>query len=391
MADQPANLLDRLFGINRLIVGGTERACHNILELIGSWAYAEGVDADGNPTIKITAPSDVAALGALFGSGSDGDWIASSGTTTLTRDMYYATGRPTGTAKMVTNGFVPHFSVELDLENCTAGAINNDGAPNSGANGGAGTSAGTLGASGAGANGASGSGGDNNGTQGSQAAAVDPSNGGACGSGGAGGNGGGGKTGGAASAARTPTNYAPIQSPLQQLMRAGSMIKGGVGASGGSSGGGSASGSSATAPGGGSGGGPVLVLARKVKRGASTPVGAIRSLGGASSGEPGGSAGTNAGGFGGPPGAGGGPVHLIVGEVAGTSATGLLSAKGGNGQNGQNGNGTGANGAGGQSGAGGEVRFTNLGAGTTTYLAPSAAVAGSGQTGGVASSQQLNV
>lgn len=59
----------------------------------------------------------------LFGDGSDGAVSVSSGTTTLTKDMFYSNLTITGTGKIDPAGFKIFVSGTLDLSNAPAGAI----------------------------------------------------------------------------------------------------------------------------------------------------------------------------------------------------------------------------------------------------------------------------
>ncbi len=58
-----------------------------------------------------------------FGDGIDGVVAISAGTTTLARDMYYATLTMSGTGKLNTNGFRVFVSGTLDISAAPAAAI----------------------------------------------------------------------------------------------------------------------------------------------------------------------------------------------------------------------------------------------------------------------------
>lgn len=58
-----------------------------------------------------------------FGNGSDGTVVISSGTTTLTRDMYYANLSISGTGRIDPNGFRIFVSGQLSLSSAAEGAI----------------------------------------------------------------------------------------------------------------------------------------------------------------------------------------------------------------------------------------------------------------------------
>lgn len=341
---------------------------------------------------------------AIFGSGVDGNVTISSGTTTLTRDMYYNNLTISGTGRLSTAGFKIFIAGTLDLTNAPAGAIYNSGG--SGGNGVNGTSSGGAagaagsavpsGVVGGGATGVIGRTGVNGSAVGlagnAGALSATPANGGTAGAGGAGANGsGGGGSGGAAGAAGTaPTNFL-ISRYVEDLIKNGTGTIGGgsSGGSGGSGGGGSSSTSASGGSGGsGSGGGVIYVLAKNISRGSSTAVGAIQAKGG-SGGNAGNSTGvsSSAGGSGGGGGGGGGWIYLVTSSLSGTTATNAIDASGGNGGNGGNGgSGTSsgaAGGNGGGGGGGGRITYINVSSGAITESAGSAGTSGS--TGSAAS------
>jgi hypothetical protein len=321
----------------------------------------------------------------FFGDGSDGTVTISSGTTTLTRDMYYANLTISGTGQISSQSFRIFVSGTLDLSNAPANSIQknsttggNGGATGTAGTGNAGAGAGSLGAAqnggaggagglGAGATGAAGGGGQNGGSGGLGA-------GGGAGSGGAGG----GASGGTAS---TPFL---LRRPEFHLLRGATLIGMGSGGRGGGSGGGDGTNNGGGGGGGSGGAGCVYITARTINRGASTAVSAIQAISGKA-----GNGGTpttgNAGGGGGAGAGGGGWIYIIYRYLTGATGTNILDAGGGGGGNGGNGVGTGLGGNGGSSGDGGRVTLINIETGTlieTTGAAGSAGTNASGITGG---------
>ncbi len=332
------------------------------------------------------------ALSGWFGSGSDGDLTSSAGTTTLTKPTHYNDVTLTGTAKIHTAGWPLWVNGVLNLDAAAAGAINfdgNDAVLNTGGlqlfgawfGGDAAVTqqGGNAGSSGTGVGGLGGAG-----------THLTPSNGGENGQGGTGGTGNGGANAGGSGGGNpsAPTRFSQqawFTSLFGWLSGVATPIKGGGSGSGGGGGGGGG-GSGNRGHSGGGGGGTVVVYARTISRTASTAVGAIRSRGGAAAvGSAG--IGTDRGGGGGGGSGGGGGAYVFCGGVTGASATNAITSPGGAPTAGGNGSGTGLGGNGGGAGGGGEVLFIDYGAGITTYLAPSARIAGgaaSGITGGAA-------
>ena len=336
----------------------------------------------------------------FFGDASDGDVVISSGTTTLTRDMYYRNLTVSGTGALVTNGFRVFVQEKLDLTAAPAGAIRNDGGNGSvgaSSNGGAAGSApaaGTVGGGGAGTAGGNGSTtAAGNGAAAAAPANQTPCNGGASGSSGAGGDGDGAGGPGATTAGATAGSALSLRRWTDTLLRGASLIVGGVGGPGGGGGGASSgNGPGGGAGGGGSGGGVLWLSARIVDRSASTAAGAIRANGGAGGNGAVGQASGNSGGGGGGSGAGGGWVFLAYLALRGAAASNAVQASGGTGGAGGNGLGSGAGGRGGTGGSGGRVTSLNLGAGTVAESLGSAGTAGganSGATGGTAGAGNL--
>lgn len=320
----------------------------------------------------------------LYGDGSDGDVTVSSGTTTLTRDMYYRNLTISGTGSIYTAGNRIFVSEVTDLTAAPNGAIYNSGFSGSGAVGQTGETGVAGGASSAVGGGVSGGAGAN-GTTGAGQAGVSSANavanGGTGGAGGAGGSGSGG-AGGAGAAAGTLTAY-PVRKFQDQLIHGATLISGGGGGGGAGSGGGSGTGTGNGGGGGGGGGGVVFLSSRVVDRGASTASIAIQAIGGAGAGNA--STNTNCGGGGGSGGGGGGWIYVCYNLLEGSTGTDIFDASGGAGGTGGNGNGTALGGTGGTGGAGGRITLIDLGTGTVTETVGSAGSAGSaasGNTGG---------
>lgn len=358
---------------------------------------------------------------SVFGSGVDGDVTISSGTTTLTRDMYYNTLTITGTtSKISTNGYRILVKDKLDISGytgsgpvfdnsgsgSTAAASNTMTGPGAGAGGGAGSVYATA---------------TSNGSNGSASSATAYGLGGRGGNGGSGGNGygytglgsvtpygGSGGSGGTSGTIQNTTvmgwfNYKPTHN--NNNINAGTSGAGGGGGAMGSNyynDGKSAYyysyGSGGSGGNGGAGGGCIFICARFLITGASTPAGSFTANAGN------GSAGSNyasvvgtniavgAGGGGG----GGGGGWILLGYYAkfGSAVTNLLKANGGNGAAGGTGYSNTPNsatspfgGAGGAGGAGGGVTLVNFALNTITTTSGSAGSSGgnaSGTTAGTA-------
>lgn len=319
---------------------------------------------------------------AVYGDGSDGTVTISSGTTTLTRDMFYANLTISGTGILNTAGFKVYVSGTLDISAAAAGSIINNGG-----NGGAGATAGTVGAVGAapglgttlanGTQNAAGAGGVAAGTAAASAGAVAGVIGGGHGVAGAGGLGASGAGGAGGPASSVTAIGASFRRYLPELFR---ISAGAIGlwstsrVMGGGGGGGDA-----TAGGGGGGcggqGGAVVIFARFIARGTNVAVGIIRSLGG-NGGNGGSATAGNRGGGGGGSGGPGGFVYLCFNQLTGSTITNAIDVTGGNGGTGGNGFGTGIGGGGGGSGGGGRVVLVELDAGTGSELAPTNGAAG---------------
>ncbi|HYQ42764.1 MAG TPA: hypothetical protein VER11_12375 [Polyangiaceae bacterium] len=331
----------------------------------------------------------------FFGDASDGDVVIASGTTTLTRDMYYRNLTISGTGALVTNGFRVFVQERLDLTAAPAGAIRADGGNGSGGSAATGGAAGAVVSAGTVGGGGPGSAGGNGSTTASGSGAASaaptnqtPANGGASGTSGAGGDGDGAGGPGATTAGATVAGSLSLRRWTSTLLRGASLIVGGAGGPGGGGGGASSgNGPGGGGGGGGAGGGIVWISARIVDRTASTAAGAIRANGGTGGNGAVGQASGNSGGGGGGSGAGGGWVFLAYLALRGASATNAVQASGGTGGAGGNGLGSAAGGRGGSGGSGGRITALNLGTGTVVESVGTAGTAGganSGTTGGSA-------
>jgi hypothetical protein len=337
-----------------------------------------------------------------FGDGSDGTVTISSGTTTLTRDMFYANLTLSGTGVLNTGGFRVFVNGILDISAAQSGAIINNGS-----NGSVGAAAGTAGVSGV-----SGAGGfalsvnqTNNGGAGGlttgTAASASGNGAGVIGGGataaGTGGTGTAGNTGGAGTAAITPTTFNAYRRFTPDFLKNGTSVVIGSRASGGGGGGGDGTVSGGGGGGGGGAGGFIWISANIIARGTNVNTAVIQSKGGtgAAGGSP---ASGNASGGGGGSGGSGGFVYIAYGSLTGSTITNCIDVSGGAGGAGGNGRGTALLAAvGGGSGGSGRVTMINLLLDTSTETAPitgTAGSAGSGLTGGAgaaANTSQVNL
>lgn len=304
-----------------------------------------------------------------FGDGSDGNVTISSGTTTLSRDMFYNNLTMSGTGKIVTNGYRIFVKSILDITAAAVGAIQwngNDGNNASGTTGGVAPSTQPAGATGdisIGAIGASSS--TANGTSGSSGV-IGNANGGISGKGGSGGTGTSG-TGGNGGAARVSTVNNPFLRFETSFLFGALLMCGGTGGSGGGSGAGDGTNVGGAGGSGGNGGGILAIYANAIIKSSSTPAGTFQANGGkGGNGSNSAAAGITGGGAGGGGGSGGW-VYLCYNYVYGPSITGLVQANGGNGGTGGNGFGSGASGGGGgDCGSGGRINAINIPLATAT-------------------------
>ena len=361
------------------------------------------IKADG--TAVVAATSSDTGSSSLYGAGTDGNVTISSGTTTLTRDMYYANLTMTG-GKINPAGYRIFVNDTFDISGYTTGgpAIERL----------SGTAAGiTVGVGIAGASGGSGGSTSYLTAGGTGTAGAATTNGGAGGASGAGGTGvvfdpgwGGtfypGNIGGGSGAAGTVTAI-PIYRRIPYLTSGpSSFINGGGRGSGGGGGGGgigNATGKEGTHPvtgptggNGGAGGGVLDIVCKTFKTSGSNPAGLITATGGNGSN---GVAGSNAGGSpngisggsGGGGGGGGGWIFFCYAIHNGTGVSNLIKADGGTGGNGASGGGGAATaGGGGNGGSGGRITLFNLTTNVITETTGSAGSAASGTTGGAGNS-----
>lgn len=357
--------------------------------VVVSRAIINHMRADGVNVGLVGELSQILADFAIYGAGSDGDVTIASGTTTMTRDMYYNNLTIASGAALYTAGFQVFVKGTLTL-NGTAKIhySGNAGGNASGATGGAaatapatGGSVGTPGTTGATAGATATTTG-----AGAQAVALTAQagplrcNGGQSNASESGGNGFGTNFGGAFRVGVLAGGALPVNRIRESLLFGASLIFGGSDGAGGGAGGGSGSVVGGGGGGGGAGGGVLYIAACHIVR-ATTAT--IESRGGNGGNGANGGSGTTGGGGGGAAG-GGGWIYLIYDDASGGSGT-FLDATGGTGGNGGNGGSTGNGGSGPAGGYGGRITRINRGAQTITETVGSAGSAGgsaSGVTGG---------
>lgn len=323
-----------------------------------AWSSLSYTDAQGSAQAKPYRS---------FGDGGDGNLTLTTGTVTLTTDIYYNNVTISGTGKIDLNGFKLFIKGTLDLTNAPVDAISSNGLPGLDASANIGGSSQTAVPSGS-------SGGQGQGTAGANgqltsgatatAIATFSGNGGTsftCGQGGVGVN-----TGGAAQSGGATTTFLMVKNFTTQFIYGTTLIGGGMGGRGGSSGGGDGVTNAGGGGGaGGNGGGVVAVYANVIITSASTSAGVISAKGG-KGGNGGTPAGGPAGGGGGGCGGGGGWIYLVYNEKYGPIIKGMLDASGGNGGGGGAGvglttTGISATGGGrGQGGSGGTIMVFNV-------------------------------
>jgi hypothetical protein len=330
-----------------------------------------------------------------FGDGSDGAVTISSGTTTLTRDMFYSSLTISGTGQLNTAGFRVFVNGILDLSSAGAGAI-----VANGGNGGNGSATGTAGTTAvAGPNGytltntaqnAAGAGTTTVGAAAGASGVALPVLGGGTAAGGTGGTGTSGNTGGAGTVAATPAGFNSFRRFTTDFPRP--TVNSGfaihlatvrTSSGGGGGGDGTVAGGGGGASGGG--GGCIWISAATIARGTNSTAAIIQCKGG-NGGNGGSPASGNASGGGGGAGGPGGFAYICFGSVTGSSIPAAVDVSGGPGGDGGTGRGTALLAARG-GGSGGSGRFTliNLTAGTSVEIVPIAGTSGgvgSGLTGG---------
>ena len=317
---------------------------------------------------KITTGVLSPALGGcplgFFGDGSDGALNISSGTTTLSRDMYYSSVTISGTARLDPNGFKIFVSGTLDLTNAPANAIsltvNNGGNGGTGTGGSAATSISSNSVGGSASTASAGAaGGVGAGAQANSVPATAAMLGGSCGDSGSGGANAA-QVAGRTKGIRTQNSFYRVD---HQILRGASLFGGGYSAAGGTSGTGTTGNTAGSGGGGGAGSGIICIFANTIARGSLTAVGAIAAIGGNGGNGSTSTAATNAGGGGGGAGAGGGCVIIYYASLSGSTATNCIDVSGGAGGNGGNGV-VYRGGGGGQGGSAGRVLLFNVASGT---------------------------
>lgn len=349
-----------------------------------------------NPTV-VGGLGVESSLAFWFGSGADGDVTISSGTTVLTRDMFYNNLTISGTGSIDPDGFRILVRDTLDLTAAPARAI---ATPRANGNNAVGATGGVAVAtptwSGdrftykmsstvtcAGGNGGLGNG--LQGTNGSNGVSLSL----AGGAGGGGGNGSPGSGGAARSAMAVspalpvdtllnPTFFGPFPRDINNTFVGRAPGGGGGGGDTTNSGGGGGSSGSCSES--------FQICARRINRGAGTAAGALAAQGGTGGNGANGVAGNAVaasaatGGF-------GGHIRIFYEELLGATKTGLINCDGAAGGAGGNGVGTGLGGGGGGGGSGGSVTLGNVSTGAITCTigtAGGAPGAASGATGGSA-------
>jgi hypothetical protein len=328
-----------------------------------------------------------------YGDGSDGTVVITSGTTTLTRDMYYANLSISGTGRLNPNGFRVFVAGYLQLAFAPEGAISYIANPGGNAltnepgAGGVGASSTTsyYGRSTSGAAGAAGSG-TGTGVAGNSVTANSPilqgnwiaSIGGIST----------GTTGDDAQTATTASTTA-IGWRRSFVDLSAPFITGTLYCGAGGNGGNAGAPVSPFAGGAGGGGGAgnigCFIYAKEIRIGSSTADSAIKFVGGAGgngdNGDPDGEGSSRGGGGGGGQ---GGMVYLVYSTVTGSMTSGrfLINSSGGDGGTGYRG---------GQGGASGSIAMTNLTTGAITINAATAGATTSTSTGGAGHSRKVNL
>lgn len=354
--------------------------------------------AAGSKTVTLTMNGG--QLGAqdalIFGDGSDGDVTVSSGTTTLSRDMYYKNLTVSGTGTISATGYKIFVSEILTITGAPAAAITYNGSAGGNAStttGGSAGAASSTNTQGGGGDSVSGpNGGVTTGTSGTTSGALSPAVGGnGSGGGGTAGNGSGG-SGGFGGGIGSYTLYASRKRANTLFYQGASVaqVKGGAAGGSGGSGGGNSSAAGGGGGASGSGGGHLFIAARIINRGGSTGTGAIQANGG-NGGNGGSPASGNKGGGGGGGGGNGGWVQLIYQHLIGSTATNAIQAKGGNGGTGGSKSGTGTDGAGGDGGSSGYITVIDLGTNASSETSASVGGGGSGTTGGTGATSQVSL
>lgn len=341
----------------------------------GQWKIGTGVTAWNSLAYAgTTGPTQTTPYRSL-GDGSDGSVTISSGTTVLSRDMYYNNLTVNGTGSLNTNGYKIFIKSVLDLTAAPANAIQwngNAGGNASGATGGTqaaaqtGATLGDISQGGAGVTATTGAG-----TGGASGSAVGTGLGGIGGTSGRGGSGGSGNPA-AATGGRSPVYTNNYRRYETLVIHNGNLVSGGGGGASGSAGSGDGTNVGGGSGGGGNGGGSVAIYANVILKSSATAAGCISANGGMGGNGGNGAAAGNTGGGGAGGGGAGGWVYLCYQDKYGPIVPNMLTSNGGQGGIGGNGFGTGTGGDGGSSGFGGRVTTFKIttGVGTEIY-APS--------------------
>lgn len=336
----------------------------------GQFKIGDGTTAWNSLSYKgATGPTQTKPYKSL-GDGSDGNVTISSGTTTLTRDMYYNNLTLSGSGILNTSGYKVFVKNILDITAAAAGAIQwngSNGGNASGATGGTaaaaqtGATLGSISVGGAGVTATTANGG--NGSVGT----IGNTNGTNSGAGGGGGTGtsGGGGTGGAA---RVSQFAIPFERFETNFLFGATLLAGGTGGSGGGAGAGDGSNNGGGSGAGGNGGGVLAIYANAIVKSSATPKGVFQANGGNGGNGGNSSAGVTGGGGGGGGGAGGW-VYIAYNNLYGPSIAEVVQANGGNGGNGGNSTGSGSTGgSGGNAGSGGRINIVNIPSATANNL-----------------------
>ena len=284
--------------------------------------------------------STLASIPLLASDGSDGNVTISSGTTTLTRDMYYNNLTVNGTGTLVTAGYKIFVKGLTTVDTSGGGGgINHRGGNGGNASGATGGAAGTI----------------TNGTQLSQAQ-----------DGKAGGN-------GAASAGNNGSNGVAGTTTTFNLVNSNG-VAGGVGGSTGFYVGGIGGGGGTASSGAGIATRDIVTASNLMVWTSATAVQRPNTTAGSGSGG-GGASVSGIGGGGGGSGATGGHVFLATTQLD-ITGTGAINANGGNGGNGANGSAGGGGGAGGNGGVVTVIYYSKTGTGTITAIGGTGGVAG---------------
>ena len=331
----------------------------------------------------------------LFGTSADGAVTLSSGTTTLTRDMHYASLTLSGTGAIAANGFRIYVGSTLDISAAQSGAIfvtTYAGSAASGATAGAVSITNSFAANAlslpipfqAGA-----AGGAGNVSAGSAGGAVSTVNswGGDAGVAGAGGAG---NSGSQVAGAAGSSGSGVLQSgfffgaaiPSYPTTGSGSRISAGISAAGGGGGGGDGTNSGGGGGGGGYGGGTLLINARTIARGINANASIFQAKGG-NGGNGGNGVAGNAAGGGGGGGGGGGFIGIVTETLMGGAIANAIDTSGGTGGTGGNGLSTGKGGTGGAGGGSGYQHLLVLSAPTVPTTSKTAGSTATGASSGV--------